>query len=367
VFNGDFFDFYSVRRKFYSNGQRVQEQILEIKEANKAVFDELACWIENGNRVVFVLGNHDYPIASSKAREFIKKAIVPARHHAKIHFTDSVLINDNAYVEHGHRFESLYETHPRRLMKYVRTSLRRQLFRILKKYPYIYNNRNYEDNIFFLLLFIDPRLYIQLGTKSILPFILLGISKFLNRKKHRPKKIAPDATEMAVHFPVVSEDFYREEFFQAKFFKKAHKLRLMILSGLIGWLKRNKSGSLRKSEQKMLAMAHARLQANRAIKCYIVGHFHLCFECRIKKTSQTIFGLGTWNNWFPFLRMMNHKNPDMLNYWLNMLTSNKENAFTHSSRQLPYIEIVGSEVRMRDWSKPGIVLGSLAPDNSQRT
>lgn len=366
VFNGDFFDFYSIASRI-SPAITVGSQLIEIKEANPDVFRELSIWLARGNCLVFVLGNHDYPISSQRARKLIKEVFFSRESWGNILFDEAVTINERVYVEHGHRFEPLYRERPNKLMKYVRRNLRKQLFNILRRYPYMYNNRNFEDNIFLLLIFIDPWLYFWLGLKSFLPFLVFGFSKIF-WKKNNCGKIEPSDAEMDVHFPVVSDSFAGTEFARSNFFKRGHKMRLAIIARMIGHIKRNKNGALRRSEKKMLSEAHHKLRGDLSmIRCFIVGHFHVCFEYRIKETGQKIFGLGTWLNWIPFLQMIDHNNPHMINYWLHTLPVNRENAFTRASRQFPYIEISKESAVLRDWSQPGVVLGSSALNDRERS
>ncbi len=97
-------------------------KLIKIKEGHPLFFIALAKWLVNGNRLLILKGNHDLEIYWDKVRNYFRVMLAESIIHThsdkeieetlkymvlpKIKFVDdSVLINEDFYIEHGHRYD----------------------------------------------------------------------------------------------------------------------------------------------------------------------------------------------------------------------------------------------------------------------
>lgn len=106
-------------------------KLIKIKNGHTKFFDALALWISNGNRIILLKGNHDLELWWPEVRNYIRLVLAEKINSLprflggdgdlknlenilvnnvlpKLKFIDdSVLINKDFYVEHGHRYDRL--------------------------------------------------------------------------------------------------------------------------------------------------------------------------------------------------------------------------------------------------------------------
>lgn len=376
VFNGDFFDFYALHCSDWSSQEEaIRRQSKEMLQENAAIFAELNKWCRNGNHVIFIHGNHDYPIAFPLLREIMRKELFAEDCRNMVRFKKRLLIKGEEgaiLIEHGHGYEPLYKiTRPKALMNFVRTGLRRRLVEIIRKYPYLYNSRCYEDNIYVLLAVIDPLLYLKTAFLGFPSFLLFQFMKMWNWRKlkiTRPFygdniiKHIPQGTAQSFNLPR-TEAFNAPEKTGSPTPSYAKGYRLSAIAALLGYIQRKKAGKLKHSEIRMLSAARRMLLQNPQIKTYILGHYHLCFEQELSAGGQRIWGLGTWNNWIPLLEVINARDKEAVRAWLSGLAENCENKLARSTQQFSYADIQKGQVKLRFW-KPDVAPG-LAPNDGK--
>ena len=89
---------------------------------HKPVFDALAKWLSKGNKLIIVKGNHDLEWYWEAVRKYLSVLLaqISAEHSGRSESAmmdefiipnltfvdDSMLINDNIYIEHGHHYEN---------------------------------------------------------------------------------------------------------------------------------------------------------------------------------------------------------------------------------------------------------------------
>jgi UDP-2,3-diacylglucosamine pyrophosphatase LpxH len=123
ILNGDIFDFDSVvslpaspsfrikwlerRRGLLPRPERSQYKIEAIIKDHPVFISALRKFIENGNRVIFILGNHDLELHFSNVQKFILKNLCASEEEAKrVRFVEWFYIsNQDTLVEHGNQYD----------------------------------------------------------------------------------------------------------------------------------------------------------------------------------------------------------------------------------------------------------------------
>lgn len=123
ILNGDIFDFDSVtslpknptfrikwiekKRGLFPRPERSEYKIERIMEDHKVFFDHLKQFLDNGNRVVFVIGNHDTELHYPEVQKKIIRALKydPASCD-KVRFCEWFYIsNQDTLIEHGNQYD----------------------------------------------------------------------------------------------------------------------------------------------------------------------------------------------------------------------------------------------------------------------
>ncbi|MBL1211725.1 MAG: hypothetical protein HND52_00085 [Ignavibacteriae bacterium] len=117
----------SISKKERSYGLKTNDyktiyKLIKIRKGHKPFFDALANWLNNGNKIIILKGNHDLEIYWLNVRNYLRlilgESIADANEEnnleeilsnkvlPNIQFVDdSILIDDDFYVEHGHRYD----------------------------------------------------------------------------------------------------------------------------------------------------------------------------------------------------------------------------------------------------------------------
>jgi UDP-2,3-diacylglucosamine pyrophosphatase LpxH len=117
----------SISKKERSYGLKTNDyktiyKLIKIRKGHKPFFDALANWLNNGNKIIILKGNHDLEIYWLNVRNYLRlilgESIAEANEEdnleeilsnkvlPNIQFVDdSILIDDDFYVEHGHRYD----------------------------------------------------------------------------------------------------------------------------------------------------------------------------------------------------------------------------------------------------------------------
>jgi UDP-2,3-diacylglucosamine pyrophosphatase LpxH len=88
-------------------------KLMRIKRGHPGFFARLARWLAGGNSILILKGNHDLEICQEKVRQYIKVQLGESMAEVgavgemgDIRFADdSVLIDGDVYLEHGHRYD----------------------------------------------------------------------------------------------------------------------------------------------------------------------------------------------------------------------------------------------------------------------
>lgn len=348
VFNGDFFDFYSVTLFKKKNDRKtVFKKAREIKKRNEDLFEKLNQWLENKNSLIFIIGNHDYLL--SRYSKILKKVFFEKKYHRLIKIKENILINKIVFIEHGHRFDPLYYTKgPFRLMKKIRKNFRDNLIDVLCKYPKISHNRQIKYCLFYLLPFINLLDYLKLGLKSFLSYCLYSLLRIGNLFRYpRLIKDKEEVFKKELFLPTK-----KKERIKIKGNKSGkYSLQTKIVSRLMAYFSKKVSWQFLEDEEKVIRRIAGFLKENRHIKYYILGHFHACFKAEIKSSSQVILGMGTWTDWLPLFEKIDFKDLRTVDFWIKNLKYNQEDCFSKISQQFPYLKIVGDKVILKFWDK----------------
>lgn len=123
ILNGDIFDFDSVlklpedpvfkihylekKRGLFPRAERSRFKIKVILEDHSMWVDALRDFLSRGNKVIFVMGNHDLELQFSEVQEEIIKAIDPDKtHNHHIRFVEWFYIsNEDTLIEHGNQYD----------------------------------------------------------------------------------------------------------------------------------------------------------------------------------------------------------------------------------------------------------------------
>ncbi len=123
ILNGDIFDFDSVttmpshptyrihwlekKRGLYPRPERTLFKMQTIIESHSVWFQALKSFIERGNRVVFVIGNHDLELHFPEVQSCIRKALgVDSHDQTRLRFADWFYIsNQDTLIEHGNQYD----------------------------------------------------------------------------------------------------------------------------------------------------------------------------------------------------------------------------------------------------------------------
>jgi UDP-2,3-diacylglucosamine pyrophosphatase LpxH len=104
-----------------TNDYKTIYKLIKIRKGHKPFFDSLAKWLNNGNKIIVLKGNHDLEICWLNVRNYLRlifgesiaagnndtlEDILTEKVLPNIHFVDdSILIDNDFYVEHGHRYD----------------------------------------------------------------------------------------------------------------------------------------------------------------------------------------------------------------------------------------------------------------------
>ena len=106
VLNGDILDM--IKGSWRDGKVRKSDVVKFIEDCHKAhkrLFLALSRWVELGGEIVWVVGNHDHPLASQEISELLCKTVgFPIRFYLREFFDRGL------WIEHGHRYEVLNRT-----------------------------------------------------------------------------------------------------------------------------------------------------------------------------------------------------------------------------------------------------------------
>ena len=122
ILNGDIFDFDSVRqlpttpfapidwlakaRGLGSEAWMSEFKIETILKDHRPLFAALAAFVERGNRIVFIAGNHDLELLWPSVQTRIRKALRVSNGDENVRFCNWFYISgEDTYVSHGHQYD----------------------------------------------------------------------------------------------------------------------------------------------------------------------------------------------------------------------------------------------------------------------
>jgi UDP-2,3-diacylglucosamine pyrophosphatase LpxH len=122
ILNGDIFDFDSVmslpekpvfrfhwlevKRGLYPRPERAKFKIQVIIKHHQAWFQALSQFIKRGNKVVFVIGNHDLELHFPDVQSEILKALQLGKNENQVRFCEWFYIsNEDTLIEHGNQYD----------------------------------------------------------------------------------------------------------------------------------------------------------------------------------------------------------------------------------------------------------------------
>lgn len=123
VLNGDIFDFDSVTaipdaptyriskfeqsRTMFSEKEKSMFKISKILDEHQAWVDAMSEFVSRGNRIVFVVGNHDLELHYAEVQRFIRKKISPDKETRQlIKFCEwFYLSHGDTHIEHGNQYD----------------------------------------------------------------------------------------------------------------------------------------------------------------------------------------------------------------------------------------------------------------------
>jgi len=124
ILNGDTFDFMKTSYKtifpIHVTEQISLEKLRKMHKAHPLFFETLTLWLKQNkkNRVVFIVGNHDFDIVFEKVQKKLKNFISKGKEGLKdrvifpgFEFHDNLLL-----VEHGSQMDYVFKVNPRKLI-----------------------------------------------------------------------------------------------------------------------------------------------------------------------------------------------------------------------------------------------------------
>lgn len=134
VLNGDTVDFLAERdpqsgvwSPFTGDSERAEAKLDAIVKRDRPVFDALRRFVENGYRLVILLGNHDIELCLPQVRKTLRATLgIEGRHDFEFIYDGEAYFVGGALIEHGNRYDKFNEVDLDALRRYRSFLSRRQ-------------------------------------------------------------------------------------------------------------------------------------------------------------------------------------------------------------------------------------------------